>query len=134
MIANKKNIHQRSYVEAGISMLLSGFFSFPTLHCKKGGKGKGIGIAICNIYNACFLFTFRYCDPVEAAANLGVNSTGVITPSDCPKGYYCPVNTTSQYTYPCPPGTFNNITNLEMENQCLACTAGSYCASYGRFI
>ncbi|CAG2223568.1 unnamed protein product [Mytilus edulis] len=39
--------------------------------------------------------TYRYCDPVEAAADLGVNSIGVITPSDCPKGYYCPVNTTT---------------------------------------
>lgn len=75
----------------------------------------------------------RYCDPVEAAISLGVNSSGVITPSDCPTGHYCPTNTTSKFSNPCPPGTFNNITNLEMESQCTPCSAGYYCASFGKY-
>ena len=35
---------------------------------------------------------------------------GTVTPVICPIGYYCPVGTTFDQEYPCPPGTFNNIT------------------------
>lgn len=73
----------------------------------------------------------RYCDPVEESINLGVNSTGVVTPTHCPAGYYCPLNTVSKHSHPCPTGTFSNTTNLETDGQCTPCTAGYYCGSVG---
>lgn len=46
----------------------------------------------------------------------------------CPKGYYCPSNTNSSNEYPCPAGTFNNITTLRSASECLPCIGGFYCA------
>ena len=44
-----------------------------------------------------------------------INST--VTPVICPIGHYCPEGTTFDQEYPCPPGTFNNITG--QFGQCL---------------
>ncbi|KAI8480901.1 hypothetical protein Bbelb_413740, partial [Branchiostoma belcheri] len=73
----------------------------------------------------------RYCDPVEAAALYGVLSHGVITPVDCPAGYYCLQNTASRHQHPCPDGYYSNTTNLEQEDQCLPCPGGTYCDAPG---
>lgn len=51
-----------------------------------------------------------YCDPWE----LG-NVTGIITPVDCPIGYYCPTSTEYEHQYPCPPGTYGAEINLESQ-------------------
>jgi hypothetical protein len=75
---------------------------------------------------------FRYCDPVEAAAFYGVPSHGVVSPSSCPAGYYCPANTSSAHESPCPAGTFSNETNMYAEKQCTPCTGGYYCGSLGK--
>ena len=74
--------------------------------------------------------SLRYCNSVEATADLG-SATGTITPKDCPTGFYCLVNTTSSGDYPCPMGTFNNLTGLQTEVECQNCTSGSYCGSTG---
>lgn len=79
-----------------------------------------------------YYFFFSYCDPVEAAASLGINGTGVVTPTDCPRGHYCPASTPSSTTYPCPVGTFNNDTKLQAASSCLPCTAGFYCDAPGK--
>ena len=77
-------------------------------------------------------FFLSYCDPVEAAASLGINGTGVVTPTDCPQGHYCPLSTPSSTSYPCPIGTFNNDTKLQASTSCLPCTAGFYCEAPGK--
>ena len=79
-------------------------------------------------------FSFSYCDPVEAAASLGINGTGVVTPTDCPQGHYCPLSTPSSTSYPCPIGTFNNDTKLQASTSCLPCTAGFYCEAPGKIL
>ncbi|PIK35709.1 hypothetical protein BSL78_27465 [Apostichopus japonicus] len=52
------------------------------------------------------------------------NST---VPEECPAGYYCPVRTTYAYEYPCPEGTFNNLTGRSEESDCVLCLPGMYC-------
>ena len=79
------------------------------------------------------LFIFRYCDPIEEALNLGVSSTGVITPAICPTGHYCLSGTVTKYEHPCSEGTFSNATGLSTQSQCTDCTSGSYCDTTGMF-
>ena len=67
-----------------------------------------------------------YCDLDDKCA--GENYT---QPRDCPPGHYCLEGTQYPTQYPCPVGTFNNITNLRSADECFNCTAGSYCASTG---
>ena len=79
----------------------------------------------------CSYLHYRYCDPVEATASFG-NATGTITPTDCPQGHFCPINTTSANSYPCPPGTYNNRTALETVDDCQSCEPGTYCQDSGK--
>lgn len=75
-----------------------------------------------------------YCDPNEARQNLscvGNDSCGVIFPSDCPAGYFCPNGTKWANQFPCPVGTFSNVTKLMEEAQCAQCTKGHYCHKSG---
>lgn len=75
-----------------------------------------------------------YCDPNEARQNMsceGNGSCGVIAPSDCPAGYFCPNGTKWAKQYPCPVGTFGNVTKLMEEAQCTQCTKGYYCHKSG---
>ncbi len=51
--------------------------------------------------------------------------------SDCPAGYYCLPMTKRANEYPCPPGTFNNLTNAFNESWCQPCLARYYCLSAG---
>ena len=53
------------------------------------------------------------------------------TPQDCPVGYYCPPMTAHPHQYPCPASTFNNLTGRSGPEDCIACPAGSYCATPG---
>lgn len=66
---------------------------------------------------------FRYC---------AIDATGVIVPEDCPAGYYCLPGTETKYASPCPPGTFSNVTSLEVDTQCLPCTSGYFCGTGGK--
>lgn len=75
-----------------------------------------------------------YCDPDEARKNLsceGNVSCGVIAPLDCPAGYFCPNGTKWARQFPCPVGTFGNVTNLMEQDQCAKCTKGYYCHKSG---
>nr|XP_054760398.1 neurogenic locus notch homolog protein 3-like [Lytechinus pictus] len=51
--------------------------------------------------------------------------------NECPSGYYCELNTPDPYAYPCPPGTFNNLTIQHSQAACVDCLPGWYCAGYG---
>lgn len=46
-------------------------------------------------------------------------------------GYYCPVSTEFAYQYPCPNGTFNNITGAQDSSLCQICPPGEYCPTPG---
>ena len=48
----------------------------------------------------------------------------------CPAGQYCPIGT--HVPKDCPAGTFSNTTGLWKREQCVNCTAGSYCFEEGR--
>ncbi|XP_070551430.1 uncharacterized protein [Ptychodera flava] len=72
-----------------------------------------------------------YCDAVEAAVFYGVSSHGVVIPTDCVAGYYCPQATEGKHQYPCLEGHFSNVTNLERHDQCQPCPGGTYCDSQG---
>ncbi|RUS80256.1 hypothetical protein EGW08_011985, partial [Elysia chlorotica] len=54
---------------------------------------------------------------------------GVTTPASyvCPEGHYCPNGTRYSTEFPCPAGSFNNITGLEADTDCFACLGGYYC-------
>ena len=49
----------------------------------------------------------------------------------CPKGYYCPAGTQFATQYPCPYGTFNNMTGASAVSACTVCSPGQYCSSSG---
>ena len=49
----------------------------------------------------------------------------------CPAGYYCPRGTSFAYEYPCPPGTFSNISGLSSVEGCTPCLPGNYCGESG---
>lgn len=74
-----------------------------------------------------------YCDQTEAVTELqsGVSapSHGVVTPKDCPAGFYCPNGTRTDRENPCPVGTFSNNTGLESLSECRTCTPGHFCES-----
>ena len=72
-----------------------------------------------------------YCDPVEVAAISGNPGDGVVTPVDCPAGYYCPANTGAKSSFPCAVGTFSNSTQLQSQSQCQSCTGGYFCDTPG---
>ena len=52
---------------------------------------------------------------------------GTSTPSECPKGYYCPIRTGESISYACPIGTYSGIEGLENATQCIDCPVGHYC-------
>ena len=57
---------------------------------------------------------------------------GVIQPQNCSAGYYCLQNTSFQYQYPCPNGTYSIKRSLHNENECTPCDQGFYCAGVGK--
>lgn len=73
---------------------------------------------------------YRYCDPIEATAEAGY-STGVVSPTPCPPGHYCLLNTETSHEYPCPNGTYSNRTELESAAECIPCDGGWYCPTEG---
>lgn len=56
------------------------------------------------------------------------------TPADmvlCPKGYYCPLSTSTGEEIPCPPGTYSSYTGIFASSQCQTCPGGSFCHGGG---
>lgn len=73
-----------------------------------------------------------FCNPIVLSQRGSQNVTyGVIAPADCSAGYFCPVETASEFEHPCPPGTYSNRTNLVSERDCLPCPSAVYCDGYG---
>lgn len=65
-----------------------------------------------------------YCDPAT-------NLTGVIYPTKCLAGSYCPSGTKTGKQFPCPAGTYSNETGLERSLQCMPCPPKLFCGSPG---
>lgn len=53
----------------------------------------------------------------------------MVTPKDCPAGFYCPNGTQTDRENPCPVGTYSNTTGLESLAECTDCPPGYYCDS-----
>ena len=69
------------------------------------------------------------CDP-GSFCSLGASSKAPrdnITGNICPRGYYCPLNTS--VPLPCPQGTYSNSEGLSGQHQCIQCDTGMYCES-----
>ena len=56
---------------------------------------------------------------------------GTEQPRPCPTGHYCPEGTPHATDFPCPNGTYSNVTMLEAAADCAPCLPGSYCGSPG---
>lgn len=52
---------------------------------------------------------------------------GTVIPVACTPGFYCPRNTTSPSSFPCPAGRFSNATDLQDVSSCSICPAGFFC-------
>ncbi|SPQ96663.1 unnamed protein product (mitochondrion) [Plasmodiophora brassicae] len=50
----------------------------------------------------------------------------------CPPGAYCPSNTTFANQFPCPSGTFSNLTGLVTAAECTPCPPSQYCLGVGQ--
>nr|XP_054760934.1 uncharacterized protein LOC129267226 [Lytechinus pictus] len=68
----------------------------------------------------------HYCIGSTILPNPVNETTGDI----CPKGHYCPEG--SYDAQPCEPGKFTNQYGNQAEGDCQPCTAGMYCAGWGR--
>ena len=89
---------------------------------------------VCSHLNLCVTFSchwYSYCDATEAANYYNVSSHGVVIPTECPAGSYCPQSTEGASQYLCPKGYYSNETRLESEDQCQPCPGGTYCDALG---
>ncbi|XP_072165903.1 cysteine repeat modular protein A-like [Diadema setosum] len=75
-----------------------------------------------------------YCDANEAATYYGVASHGVVMPTICPEGSYCPSRTEYATEYLCPYGYYSNRTQLDSEDDCQACPGGTFCDDLGEHL
>ncbi|KAK2153848.1 hypothetical protein LSH36_283g03001 [Paralvinella palmiformis] len=73
------------------------------------------------------------CKPCVAGYYCDSTSQPVVdyTNTPCPSGYYCPANTTHSTEYPCPIGTYNNLTHRVDISDCMSCAGGMYCDVQG---
>ncbi|WAR26195.1 hypothetical protein MAR_011899 [Mya arenaria] len=65
-----------------------------------------------------------YCDNTANIAFVNATST-------CLEGYYCPAGTRIHNEFPCPKGTFNNLTGLAQESDCTLYLGGYACPVTG---
>ncbi|RUS80925.1 hypothetical protein EGW08_011306, partial [Elysia chlorotica] len=95
--------------------------------CSPGSYAPTTQMANCTVCPAGYYCVAGSSITVELTAP----SHGVVTPKVCPAGYYCPNNTETDRQFPCPLGTFGNVTGLEDSSQCVDCLPGYYCQAEG---
>ncbi|XP_069122179.1 multiple epidermal growth factor-like domains protein 6 [Argopecten irradians] len=93
--------------------------SITPLRCASGSYQDDIGSWWCKACPAGY-FCDSTMDPVV-----------LFNSSHCPTGFYCPENTTMSTEFPCPAGTFNNITHRTVVSDCTPCSGGMYCDQVG---
>ena len=69
-----------------------------------------------------------FCNPCETGFYCPI---GTDIPIICPPGSYCPIGTSFDKEFLCPPGTFSANEGLESESECEPCPPGTYCGEYG---
>jgi hypothetical protein len=47
--------------------------------------------------------------------------------SACPIGYYCPLSTQFANQFPCPNGTYSDVSGIASISECKMCSPGKYC-------
>eukprot|EP00826_Nyctotherus_ovalis_P040470 TRINITY_DN3998_c0_g4_i3.p1 TRINITY_DN3998_c0_g4~~TRINITY_DN3998_c0_g4_i3.p1 ORF type:complete len:803 (+),score=116.19 TRINITY_DN3998_c0_g4_i3:2604-5012(+) len=52
---------------------------------------------------------------------------GTVNPVACPSGHYCPLGTKFDKQYPCKPGTYSSLGELQSQEDCTKCGWGHYC-------
>lgn len=58
-----------------------------------------------------------------------IYTSGMTHPLLCEKGFYCPRGSANHY--PCPAGTYGNMSGLVEKWQCSLCDPGMYCKGTG---
>lgn len=71
-----------------------------------------------------------HCKACPAGKYCLVNTTDPSV-NNCPAGHYCLENTTHANEFPCPPQTFNNLTDGQSIDDCVWCLPGMYCSGSG---
>ncbi|XP_070551431.1 multiple epidermal growth factor-like domains protein 6 [Ptychodera flava] len=92
--------------------------------CASGEYQDEWGQSYCKTCRAGF-----YCD--ATIQNDTYCAHGVQNPQPCPVGHYCPLGTQYAYQYPCPNGTYSDVTHLESDSDCFPCPGGFYCGHEG---
>ena len=113
---------QQSANPAGLECTLGHYCtagSSAPLRCLSGSYQDEAGKWFCKGCPAGF-----YCDSTKDPVVL-------YNTSSCPTGHYCQENTTTQYEFPCPTGTFNNMTEKSQLSDCQPCLGGKYCSQTG---
>lgn len=88
--------------------------------------------------------------PTPCAAGTFNNMSAQERCEPCPKGFYCPANSTIPITCPagyfcepeaksgnsnaCPEGTFSNLPERSSRSECIDCTPGYYCQGAGNVL
>lgn len=73
------------------------------------------------VWDAC-----TFCSAGYACKQVSQSSS---TTTPCDAGYFCPVSTEFARQFPCPAGTYSDLTYLTTASSCTTCTAGSFCVA-----
>ena len=87
--------------------------------CKSGFYTNSTEASVCLSCPAGF-----YCTPLVWSTNITL--TDSISYHACPRGYYCPIETGSNWKK-CPAGKYSNETGLSDVLQCQDCPPGHFC-------
>lgn len=67
-------------------------------------------------------------DLLNCIAGVAGTANPLGTSIACSKGHYCPSGTKNPYDFPCPPGTFTDLTNVPASSRCTDCPVGKACS------
>lgn len=71
------------------------------------------------------------CGPCDPYSTPPVIMNSLVDTRGLFSGFYCPTNTTFSSEFPCPSGTFSNITHRTKVEDCEPCAGGYYCETAG---
>lgn len=103
--------------------------SHEQLKCQPGTYQPSTGQGSCITCEAGSYCYWNDADGDGDPTTLG--GTEVTQKLDCPAGFFCPLGSAFYAHNPCPVGTYSAATNLQDEQSCTSCDAGSYCDRVG---